>query len=399
MNIRLLPAVAALLAAAVLVVGTGLWIDARATVLWVVGPLAAYLAWDVLLSAAIWVQINSRRSGGGAPAEPVRTLTPRVLRARHAALFFVHKLNYALHLLRAVVYLAFLRKRWLRRATEEEIEDHCVEILIGSSYAIFLTQPAEHAGTTVFALDLEGQAISREIGKFDNRLRVVVDAAARRIVDFTWNGGAVPRWSERLELLCDIGSQSIHPKIHSFNPILYADVDRVDRRYDRIFRHGENLNAAAHLYPALCLLCPPRWFKMVLEANGSAPIPFHAAATLRQLAPHSPYVRFMLAARCAYRRLVEKHGVGVNAEAFFICSALHSVDHAVYGTFQDRVDFPGAGNNLVYRWFHLPVSFDWFMDTTVRGNQDETPFYAELYAALHAIDPEYADLIDLSISN
>jgi hypothetical protein len=38
------------------------------------------------------------------------------------------------------------------------------------------------------------------------------------------------------------------------------------------------------------------------------------------------------------------------------------------------------------------------MDNTLRGNQDETPFYAELYAALHAIDPEYADLIDLSIS-
>ena len=38
-----------------------------------------------------------------------------------------------------------------------------------------------------------------------------------------------------------------------------------------------------------------------------------------------------------------------------ICSALHSVDHAVYGALQDRVDYPGAGNNLVYRsFFALP---------------------------------------------
>src|SRR6185437_9917074 len=203
-------------------------------------------------------------------------------------------------------------------------------------------------------------------------------------LDFSWNGAVVPRRSERLQILCDIGSQSVHPKIHSFNPLLYADVDRVHRKYDRIFRHGQNLNNAAHHYPALCLLCPPRWFKMVLETNGAAPIPFHGAATLGKLAPHSPYVRFMLAARGAYRRLVEKHDVGVNVEAFFICSALHSVDHAVYGALQDRVDFPGKGNNLVYRWFHLPVSVDWFMNNTLRENRNETPFYAELYAALHA---------------
>lgn len=389
----------ALLTAVVVALGIGLWLDARATALWIVGLVAAYLVWDVLLSSAIWVQINSRRLRSAAPAEPARTLTPRELRARHAALFFVHKLNYLLHLFRTFVYLAFLRNRWVRRATEEEIEDHCVEILIGSSYAIFLAQPAEHAGTAVFTLELDNQAISHEIGKFDNRLRVVVDAAARRIVTFEWNGADVPRWSERLQILCDIGSQSIHPKIHSFNPVLYADVDRVDRKYDRIFRHGQNLNNAAHHYPALCLLCPPRWFKVVLEANGAAPIPFHDAATLGQLARHSPYVRFMLAARGAYGRLVKKHEVGVNTEAFFICSALHSVDHAVYGALQDRVDFPGVGNNLVYRWFHLPVSVDWFMNNKLSENQNETPFYAELYDALHAIDPDYAELIDVSISN
>src|SRR6185437_4088097 len=107
------------------------------------GLVAAYLVWDLLLSSAIWVQINSRRLLRAAPTAPARTLTPRVLRARHAVLFFVHKLNYLLHLFHGFVYLAFLRNRWVRPATEEAIEDRCVEILIGSSYAIFLAQPAE----------------------------------------------------------------------------------------------------------------------------------------------------------------------------------------------------------------------------------------------------------------
>lgn len=389
---------AVLVALALALVG-GAWLDPRATLLWVVTPAAAYLAADALLSFSIWVQINSRRRPEALPAERKRTLTPHLLRARHAALFFVHKLNYLFHLFRTFLYLLFLRNRWVGRASDEEIADHCVELLIGSSYAIFLTQPAEHAGTTLFVLDLQRQAISQEIGKFDNRLLVVVDAAARRILRFEWNGADVPRNSLRLQLLCDVGSQSVHPMIHSFNTLLYDDVDRVDRSYDRIFRHGQNLNNAAHHYPALCLLCPPRWFKVVLETNAAVAIPLHTADTLRLLEPHSPYVRFMLEARGAYLRLVEKHAVGVNVEAFFICSALHSVDHAVYGSVQDRVDFPGAGNNLVYRWFHLPLSVDLFMDNTLSGNRDETPFYGELYDALRSIDPEYAEMIDLSISN
>ncbi|MCA9715459.1 MAG: helix-turn-helix transcriptional regulator [Myxococcales bacterium] len=388
-----------ILLALALALACGAWIKPWLTLASIVTLVVAYLAWDALLSFAIWVQINSRSPPPGWPAERRRSLTPWVLRPRHAALFFVHKLNYLLHMGRALVYLLFLRGRWVRRASEDELEDRCVEILIGTSYAIFLAQRPEHEGSSVFVLELEKQAISQELGRFDNRLRVVLDAAARRILRFEWNGAEVTRRSLRLQLLCDVGSQSIHPIIHSFNTRLYEQVDQVDRAYDRLFRHGQNLNAAAHHYPALCLLCPPRWFKVVLETNASVPIPPHAVSTLRRLAPHSPYVRFMLAARGAYLRLVAAHGVGVDAEALFICSALHSVDHAVYGALQDRVDFPGAGNNLVYRWFHLPVSVRLFMDNSLRGNRHETAFYGDLYAELSAIDRDYADMIELSISS
>ena len=364
---------------------------------WVLILIASYVVFDIVVSFSVWFQIMRR----SAPDPVARTIVPWVLSPRHAVNFFTHKFNYIPHFFYSFAKILFLRSGLLQRASQAEIEDFCVEYLSGTSMAIFLQQPPEMANTSRFVFEREKIALHYQIGNFENTIRVVVDMAQRSILEFLWNGSPIERKTHRLQILADIAGQMMHPMVHSHNSVLYEDLYKVSPIYDRIFLHGQNLNNAAFYYPALAVMIPPRWLKTTLHWNSSWAIPPHDHKTLRALKKHSRYVKFILMTRAVYFKLVAKYDVGVNPELFFICSALHSIDHHVYGLLQGRVDFLHPGNNLQYRWFHSPLSIEWFSENRLKNHYHETPFYTELYKTLCDLPyaQDYVDFIDLSISS
>ena len=107
------------------------------------------------------------------------------------------------------------------------------------------------------------------------------------------------------------------------------------------------------------------WFKRVLEWNAQLPLPEKHGPKLVPLAPYSRFARFILASRPVLVKLCEQHQLPLSAEALFVCSILHAVDHAscdkhTRGHLLENEATPNAGlYNVIALLFYRPAQHFW----------------------------------------
>lgn len=141
-------------------------------------------------------------------------------------------------------------------------------------------------------------------------------------------------------------------------------------------------------------------FRRVLETNAKRGIFEHGNGQLmRQLVRFSRTGAFIIAARNATMDVLREHNVDIDAEAFFLMSVLHSIDHHVIAAAVDPINLHSkllgyGGMEWIRVLFQEPLR-PLFANTRISAQK--SGWIADLYKRLCAIDPWYADRVDYCI--
>lgn len=238
--------------------------------------------------------------------------------------------------------------------------------------------------------------------KKDCSLFVQFDLVTKEMMRFEFNGQLIDSPAEMLAISCILISTVIHPVVHTFHNQLYSA--RTAAKYPELFLHGQMLNDCAHVFPGLYFGCGPKWFQEVLIHNGEKAVVPHSLQTLNQLKPYSRVARFLLQLRPIIFCLIKRHEVAVDPEAFFLCTAVHSLDHSILGSviyrrymFHTVLPMKRYPLNCLASIFYPPVQTQW-CNNLLHRHQNKTPFYSDLYNACAQWDADLADKIALSLA-
>ena len=377
---------------------------------------------------------------GGHPPQTRSTLKPTSVSLKHTMLFLLQKVNFYIQAVYAL-YNATRLRLFARTPTDTDVIDY----ILNSSVVTFANvqhitdASSKHVVTTVTISD-KGFAFPLLPDQFDNQLEIevhihprqtVVDGAlhdttdegqtcqpqfqleSATLVEFKFNGETVTYNNERLAILSMMLSSVYHPMIHSmFNELYESSANNLpaplkaadhQHQYDDMLLHGQYLNEIAHTVPSFCFGITPEWYETCLSFNSARPIRRHSQ-NLFKIKQYSRFINFLFGARTSVFKNCKKHQVPFNPEHVFITSVLHSLDHFTSG---DKVlDFfveiksslmPNkAWFNILHVLFYLPSQY--FFTNRLCDKSHKTAFYSELYHDLLQIDPEYANIVTLSIS-
>lgn len=225
---------------------------------------------------------------------------------------------------------------------------------------------------------------------------------------FDFNALAITDPAEQLNILGLVAALLSHPQIHSFFDSLYLSQGTCPdaataKQYDDLFLHGQYLNEISTDWPGRTL-GQPQWLDEFVHHNAQLPLQPHSHTTLAALLPFSPFLRFLLPARRLMHRFCQQHSVPFSAELLFLSSILHSSDHHSLGAHLRwhrlvAPHFPaGTGSHFNFFAVFFCSPSQYFLTNLLRDKAHKTPFYADLYASLYALEPEYADCVTLSIT-
>lgn len=194
--------------------------------------------------------------------------------------------------------------------------------------------------------------------------------------------------------------------VHSYQNCLYESMKNAPKNLWRMAAHGNYLNESAHCYapsPWIGFNGSKDWFEEILCEHAIRPVPSHAFFD-RQLMAASPFLTFVTKARTIVFQELKRAGLGmIDAEAYFLCSVLHSVDHWQMGKYVEWVDFD---DNLKYtkRFNYMSRNFFqhsqyWFLPNNYfRSHYRENKLYERMYLRMKEADPMYAAIISISVT-
>ena len=159
------------------------------------------------------------------------------------------------------------------------------------------------------------------------------------------------------------------------------------------------MNAYA-VMPGLFITANPPNLKRLLNLNASKGIYRHGTgALIEELRRYSRFADFTLHARETMMAVLQEHEVEIDAEAYFLMSVMHSLDHHNVCRCSDPKDLYSprlgyGGAEWIRVLFSEPLT-PILADT--RPSRQKSPWMVELHRRLHAIDPELADRVDCGI--
>jgi hypothetical protein len=352
----------------------------------------------------VYIQINSRGNEVPAGAKGKRGIKPFEISIFELAIcFFAQDPNFIFQYFFYTPFCIFSLRYlvpWLRKSVTDEMIVHAC---LNTSLVIFLNQIT---GPT-YCLEMNdiGWHSMPEKG-FRNSFRLCIDIKDQKVLSFTFNGTNIHDRQQILAMLLMNLADCVHPMVHSYQNALYESMKSVPALYWRMTAHGQYLNEQAHTRAPGSFTGfngGVDWFEQLLETHSKRPIPFHGDIDKR-LMDASPFLRFARKARPLVFKELERAGLGmVDAEAYFLCSVIHSIDHYQAGKAVEWVDFrddlaSAQRFNYMSRNFFQHTQYWLLPDNYLRSHQHETDFYGRLYSGLRKIDPKYADLISLSIT-
>ena len=370
---------------------------------------AAAVCWVVCRCLAIVIaykEINGRKP------QQKRSMLPWQLSVTDCFVWALRlELVYTFHLLVSVpLQLLSIRLFWWmqRQLTDADV----VFFVLNTGLAMHLQEDTtnQFKGTNIWQFHIDQIALTFPKDKYDGSVDVTIDIENRRVVCFLWNGVSVSSPKRMMLLLQVLNGAVVHPQIHSFQNQLYESCKTIPTKYWRMNAFAQYLNESSYTLPSRPVIgfgCGPDWCKRLVCHNAAKVIPKHSHHLRNQkLLKASPYLRFCIQARHILFKELDRAGLQVvDKEAYFICSVLHSLDHAQHGESAKWVyfDCPLEGDQALHNhnWFlrtfspslgHYPIN------NLLKTHYRSTQFYTRLYERLYAIDPRLADRVALSIS-
>ena len=291
---------------------------------------------------------------------------------------------------------------WLAKSVKDKT---IVDLCLNTSFVLHL----KHVSGSIFCYEQQDIGWhSMPAAGFSNTLCFSMDIDTSTVLSFTFNGEDIENRQQMLSMLMMHMSDCLHPQVHSFQNALHDSLKKAPSKYWRMTVHGQFLNENAHSHaagPWLGFNGDTAWLEKVLETHAVRPIPFHGNFD-KSLAKASSYVQFASKARSIVFQELSRSGdlrTMVDAEAYFLCSIIHSMDHWQTGTYGEWVDFSDDLKytprfNYFYRNF-IPHCQYWFLPNNYfRSHCHETELYRRIYTRMRAVDPYWADVISISLT-
>ena len=314
--------------------------------------------------------------------------------------YFTQDPNFIVHYIYNAICISCLRyitPMMARKITEEDIVHYCL-----NTSAIIHVKKIEGS---IYGLDFDNIGWHCRPGSFDNSLSLRFNIDSRKVISFRFNDEHMHKPEEILAVLFTNNADCIHPMVHSFQNSLYVSMKTAPSKYYRMYVHGNYLNESAHVFfthPWIGCDGDNGWFEHMIYIHSKRSIPFHSFFD-KDLMAASPFLRFASKARIIMFQELKRAGLSmIDAEAYFLCSVIHSIDHWQLGKLVEWVNFPDMKlcprYNYVCRNFYGHSQYCFLPNNYFRSHWHENDLYNRIYHRMKAVDPVYADIISISVS-